>query len=135
EDTNDQNELFCVAADGSEAPVKVSGALIAAGDVRTSLATSPDGRWVVYLADAEVDDRVELYSAPTDGSAPPRKLNGPLVLGGDVQENVGFRIIPDGAWVVYRADQEFDRQVELYGVPIDASLPARKLNAPLAGLT
>jgi Tol biopolymer transport system component len=135
EDTNDQNELFCVAADGSEAPVKVSGALIAAGDVRTSLATSPDGRWVVYLADAEVDDRVELYSAPTDGSAPPRKLNGPLVLGGDVQENVGFRISPDGAWVVYRADQEFDRQVELNGVPIDASLPARKLNAPLAGLT
>lgn len=45
-----------------------------AEDVFSFLA-SPDGRWAVFLADPEQDDRFELFSAPADGSGPPRRLD------------------------------------------------------------
>ena len=140
QEVNDRFELFGVPIDGGGPPAKVSGPMIAAGDVQTGFRMSPDGAWVLYRADAELDERFELYAAPTDGSGVALKLNAELVSGGDVQPNqpdrnlglsVGFRISPDGDWVVYRADQELDGRVELYRVPIDGGLPALKLNGPI----
>jgi len=87
---------------------------------------SIDGRWVVYLADQDTDEVVELYSfSLRDGSR--RKLNGALVAGGDVQ---GFRISPDSTRVVYRADQDLDEQLEIYSVPISGGVPVR-LDGPM----
>ena len=68
----------------------------------TSFAVSPDATWALYVADAEEDDDFELYRAPVAGGSS-TKLSGALVNGGDV---VDVRVTPDGAHVLYRADQD-----------------------------
>jgi Tol biopolymer transport system component len=85
---------------------------------------SPDSRYVVFIADIEMDDRYELYSAPTTGTLPV-KLNPPLVAGGDVYS---FKITPDSRYVIYTAKQEAgDSDSDLYRAPIGGG-PAVKLN-------
>jgi WD40 repeat protein len=102
---------------------------------------SSDGAWVVYLADDEVDDLFELYGVPSDGSAPARKLNGPLVAGGQIVEVQGFPpfvtygvpyLRTSATRVVYRADQETDGRQELFSAPLDGSTPAVRISGPLA---
>ncbi len=100
------------------------------GDV-LDFQVSPDRSRVVYHADQETDDVVELYSVTTDGRTSPVKLSGPLVLGRIISR---FLISPDGSRVVYRADQEQDELFELYSVPIDASASPVKLNGPVVDL-
>ena len=99
-------------------PVKLTGALPAPGVSR--FAVSPDSSRVVYRADQDAIGVHELYSVPIGGPASARvNLNGSLVAGGDViEESPSFAISPDGARVVYRADQQIDGVIELYGVPI-----------------
>jgi len=121
-------ELYAQPLDGSAAPTLLSGALVANGDVRPGFVLAPDGSAVFFVADALVDERVELFRAPLDGSAAPTVQNGPLVAGGDVQGDLA--VDPAGNFVVYRADQEFDDRFELYSVPA-AGGPATKLNALL----
>ncbi|MAB78045.1 MAG: hypothetical protein CMJ89_01715 [Planctomycetes bacterium] len=126
-------ELFSAPLDGSAAPVKLNGLLPVDGDVHADFVASSDGTHIVYRADQEVDNVHELFAAPIDGSAPPMKISGPLQSSGDVRTSIGsagppFSVSPDGAWVVYTADAEVDQQVELYSVPIDASLPAVKIS-------
>ena len=60
---------------------------------------------------------------------PAVKLNGPLVLDGDV---LFFNVTSDSTHVVYVADQDVDGVRELYSVPIGGGSPI-KLNGPLAG--
>jgi len=118
----------CVASVSFAAPFqgyKLSGPMTPSGDVR-SHAVSPDGKRVVYLADQDVDEIVELWSVPTSGGTPVQ-LNGPLVSGGDVTQ---FRLVPGSTTVVYLADQESDGHGELYRVPIGGGA-AVKLNPPL----
>jgi Tol biopolymer transport system component len=87
---------------------------------------------VVYRADQQTNDVLELYSAPIDGSAPAVKLNGALAAGGDVQAE--FRISADGTRVLYRADQTTTGITELFCAPIDGSQPAVALT-PGQGLS
>jgi ELWxxDGT repeat protein len=74
-----------------------------------------------------------LQTFPSSGSTQYRdgswKLNDRVVNGGKVS---GFKISEDGAWVVYRADQDTDNAFELYSVPI-AGGTAMKLNDRLVG--
>lgn len=85
---------------------------------------SPDSRYVVFIADIDVDERYELYSAPITGTKP-IKLNPPLVAGGRVQQ---FAITPDSQYVIYTAKQEAGESLsDLYRVPI-AGGQAAKLN-------
>ena len=108
---------------------RLSGALASPlGDVLL-FRVDAAGEQAVYLADQDVDNVFELYSAPADFSGPPRKLNGALVAGGDV---VDFELSPNGTTVVYRADQDADESVELFAVPIDGSAPPWKLSAAQA---
>ncbi|HEX6884911.1 MAG TPA: hypothetical protein VF530_16160 [Planctomycetota bacterium] len=134
----DTVELYRVPLDGSAPAVKLPIPLVAGGYVR-ACALVPDGSRAVYVADAEEVERHELFSIATDGTEAPRKLNGPLVAGGDVGREVesgggalfvfpDFRLSPDGRWVVYAADQEVDRRVELFVAPSDGSAPAIKLS-------
>ena len=80
-----------------------STASVPVGDVSSHL-QSPDGQWVVYLADQDTDGLRELYSAPADGSAAPVKLDGAATTG-----NVGLppglcKITPDSERVLYGAN-------------------------------
>ena len=94
------------------------------GDVLDYL-ISPDGAFVVYVADQDTNDVYELYRTPLDGSGAPVQLNSEMVEGGNVGELFNFYaeflISPDGSRVVYRADQELDERFELYSVPADGS--------------
>src|SRR5262245_39757414 len=72
------------------------------GDVGAALLT-PDGTRAVYVADGDVDDLLELYSAPTDGSQAAVKLNAPLAPRQRVVDS-GLRLSPSGARVLFQID-------------------------------
>jgi len=124
-------ELVLVPSYGSLAPARLSGTLVAGGNVQHFRLT-PDGKRAVYTADQDTDEVLELYSVPLDRSAGAVKLAGPLVVHGDVHSSAeAFAISPDGARVVYVADQETDQVFELFSAPVDGRSPAVKLNGPL----
>jgi len=135
QETDGVNELFGVPIDRSSPPARLNGPLVSGGDVLDEdFLLTADGSRVVYLADQETDGVLELYSS--DGVHPPVKLNAPLVLGGDVGGSLGrdrLDITPDGARVVYLADQEIDNKVQVYSVPIDGSQSPVRLDPALPG--
>ncbi len=104
----------------------LTGLLPAYTNIAYGWTISPDSRYVVFIADIDVNNRNELYSVPLTGTAP-IKLNPPLVAGGRVQR---FAITADSRYVLYIADQDVDNQEELYEVPITGG-PAIKLNGPM----
>ena len=131
QDRNDVFEVFSAPVDGSAGPVKLSdpSSFVQLDTVRIS----PDGTRVAYVADEEANplfDLFELYTVPIDGSASPVRVSGALVSGGDVEPD--FQFSPDGSWLVYRADQVLNNRIELFSVPADGSLSARRLNTTLA---
>lgn len=128
QEAGDVFELYSVPIDGASAALKISGPLVAGGDVQSPFQISPEGQWVVYGADQQQDEVFEVYSVPIDRSARPTKVSGPLPAGGDV---VDFRIGPDGRDVLYRADQRSDEVFELFRTPIDRSKQSERVNAPL----
>lgn len=67
--------LFALASAADAQTIKLSAPLPPAlvGFTR-SFALSPDGRWVVSLADLEQQFRSDLYSMPVDGSAAAQRL-------------------------------------------------------------
>ncbi|REJ75135.1 MAG: hypothetical protein DWQ36_06190 [Acidobacteria bacterium] len=90
---------------------------------------SPNGQWVVYNHDAEIDEAYELWRVPVAGGTPQR-ISGLLPAG---QRAFGFKFTPDGQRVVYRAAQDDLEATELYAAPI-AAPPGSwvKLNEALA---
>ncbi|MEQ1894744.1 MAG: hypothetical protein ABL998_19550, partial [Planctomycetota bacterium] len=126
--------LYSVPIDGSATPVKLSGSLVEGGDVQLNGSFGPristDGRRVVYGADGRVDERIELFVVPVDGSAAPRLLSGELQSAGDVQSD--FVLTPDSRRVLYRADARVDERFELFSVPLDGSAAPARLGPELA---
>ena len=98
--------------------IKLNDTLTTGGDVKNAM-ISPDGQWVVYRADQDTNDAIELYSVPIDGGTPTR-LNGPLPAASEVL--YAFDISPDSARVVYAAPQDTTGKVELYNRVASASV-------------
>jgi Tol biopolymer transport system component len=124
--------LLALTSPGQAQSTKLAGPFApgpGGGDVR-ELRVSPDATRVVYRADEDAFEVFELYAAPADGSVPAVKLNGALAENGDVIEGA-FAFSPDGARVVYLADQDADDVTKLYSVPSDGSAAPLKLNPPL----
>ncbi|MEO6027268.1 MAG: hypothetical protein ABIR79_10425 [Candidatus Binatia bacterium] len=96
--------LFTAPVDGSAPAVKVSKAFPSGGgiepldDFSPVFAFSPDSSRLVYRADQDTNDVLELYSVPAAGGVLPTKLNGVLPAFGDV---LGSRFTPDGSKVVF----------------------------------
>jgi len=126
---NDRNELFSVASDGSSPPLQLNAPLPAGADVDTEFLLSPDGQWVVALAEQLADNVRELFRIPVDGSAPPVRVSGALAAGGNVTR--GTRFAPDGATLVYRADALADERFELFAVALEGGTPPVKLSGTL----
>jgi Tol biopolymer transport system component len=120
-------ELGSVPLDGSSPPIRLNGPLVPGGDVNFSYAISPDSSRVVYRADQQTDEVLELYSVRLTGGGH-AKLNGPLVTGGYISSD--FQFSPDGGRVVYLADQDTDEVYELYSVRVDGT-DRVTLNKPL----
>lgn len=136
-ETDEVIELFSVPVGGGTS-TKLNDTLADGGDVAINAPftvddrvfhVSPDSGRVVYLADQDTEDVLELFSVPIDGGGS-TKLNGTLVEGGEVDFQ-RKRISPDGTRVVYRADQNAFRVPELFSVPI-AGGTATQLNEALA---
>jgi Tol biopolymer transport system component len=106
------DEIYGVPIGGGEA-VKLNGSLVSGGDVH-SFDISADGAGVVYIADAEVDEKLELYSvSPAGGAA--TKLNHTLPADGDVLE---VQLCGAAGTAVYSVDLSGDEAQELYSVPV-----------------
>src|SRR5262245_3209574 len=117
--------------------IKLSGALapgLRAGNV-TDYRFTPDGARMVYRADRSAVGLYELFSVPTDFSAPPVRLNGPLPAGGSVAGSASAGLsdfaIGAGNRVAYRADQTTVGTFELYSVPADGSEGPLRLSPAL----
>jgi Tol biopolymer transport system component len=130
-------ELFSVPIGGSSRGlVHLNPELVPGGNVDSSeLDISPDGQFVIYRADQEVDDRFELYSVPIVGPASEAvKLNTSVgFLAGDV---LSAFVAPDSSRVAYRLSRvnplTFETTTELYQVPIRGPGGASaRVNAPL----
>lgn len=85
------------------------------------------GGTLVYSAVPDGAIRPELFRLQADGSGPPKFLNAPLVSGASVH---AFALSPDGARVLYVADQEVLDRREVYSVPIDGSATPIRLSLP-----
>ncbi|HEX6885179.1 MAG TPA: hypothetical protein VF530_17525 [Planctomycetota bacterium] len=123
---DDFRNLYSVPLDGG-AEAQISSPSNAGGGV-ADVVLSPDGARVAFRAEQDEDRVFELFSVPVAGG-PIVALNGALAKGpvaGDVQ---GAWFSPDGAHVVYRADQDTDEVFELYSAP-SAGGPPVKLSAP-----
>lgn len=118
--TDETFELFSVPADGSAPPVRLNATLVSGGDV-VDWVLSPDGTRVVYLADQTVDEGYEPFSVPVDGSAPPVALHP----GAGSSTYLNAWIGPNGSVIysLFRPYTGASGAFELYGVPIDGSLP------------
>ncbi|MEM1119869.1 MAG: DPP IV N-terminal domain-containing protein [Bacteroidota bacterium] len=128
-------EIFSVPINGLEPPKKLCPDLAFNQDVEELFRISPDGSRVIYIADQVTNDVLELFSVPTDGSAPAIKLNPDFP---DDERDVFLsssgeflQISPDGNRVVYLADPIEDNQLNLFSVPIDGSAVAVRLNPDL----
>ena len=129
QDTNDRFELYSVPLAGpASSGVKLNRPLVAGGDV-LSFNINADSTTVVYRADGETDDFVNLYAVPIDRSGPDILLHDVGTLGFNVSYFVGWGdpILNDRA--VYPVLQA--GHYRFYTVPIDGSTPPLELNDPL----
>src|SRR6185295_8223178 len=98
-------------------PVKLNGALLAGDDVYSNYRVSPDSGRVVFRAGSQTT-RADLFGVPIDASASPVVLSA---LPSAQRWVETFEISPDGARVVYQANQDQFGVQELFSVPIDHS--------------
>ena len=125
-------ELFVIPSDASGPMLTLSETITP--DVFHAEFT-PAGDRVVFSV--TVNGGEHLYSAPSDDSSPPVRLDGCVLTGqaaAGVLSDRPFQIAADGTRVVYRADQEVDEQFELYSAPIDGSAASLRLNGTLTGV-
>lgn len=118
-------DLYSVPTDASHARVRLTSFLMATlvGRPLPWYEVSAGSSRVAFLFD---DD---LYSVPVQGGAPPQTLAAP-----PASQRVSLaQLTPDGARVVYLADQTTPGVSELHSIPIDGSAPAVRLNDALVG--
>jgi hypothetical protein len=129
QDADDVYELYLVSVASPGASTKLNAALTPDGWVRSGFTFSPDGVRVLYRADQDVAEQVELYLTTTAASGIAQKVNSSLVAGGDVHASFAFS--PDGATIGYIADQDTDEMLELYAAAASTPGVTHKLNGAL----
>jgi len=124
QDKDEVYELYVVYLENSSKPIKISGDLVAGGDVMLDFVLSKDGNKVVYLADQDTDQVFELYSVSLfpDGINTPIKISGDLVENGDVFSPF---VLNNEGKVVYLADQDTDNVLELYVTSPTGNMPIK----------
>ncbi len=122
--------LFPAPATAAPTVHRVSAAALAASDVVGVPAPrfSPDGKWAVYVEDAEVDGAFELWSVRRWAGSVPVRLSAALASGRAVTD---FAITPDSSRVVFLADQNAAGRFDLWSAPIDGSSPPTQLDQSL----
>src|SRR5262249_35035121 len=114
---SDALELYVAPLDGSRNARKLDARLVSGGNVLPAFQLTPRGETLVYAADARADETVGLFQLPLVGARAATRPNAPFVEGGDVlvtSRGPVFAITPDGANVIYIADQDTNGVFELY---------------------
>jgi len=84
--------------------------------------------WVAYLADHEVTDRFDLYVVPLDGSAPPRRVNSPVV---GRSPAIEFRIVNEAVFFTAPTQAStYPYSMNLFKAPLSGALPPYRLTPP-----
>ena len=122
-------DLYLVDLASPGAATKLSGAMTPGGSVRSGYSISPDGARVLYRADEDVVDRLELFSVAIASPGVSARMNSQLVASGNVSS--GFAFSPDSTHVAYVADQDVDGVLELYDTTVASPGVTSKLNGPL----
>jgi Tol biopolymer transport system component len=138
QEVNERYELYGAPADGS-GPVAKLNPPVGQGDVggdlffddllRDVFALSPDGARVAFRADATRPGARELFVAPTDGSAPARRVSRPASTGDTVLG--GYAFAPSGAEIAFTAVEGwFDggQAVSVFHARTDAQRPAKRVD-------
>lgn len=123
-------EIFAVPINGGTA-IRLNDTLPIAnggGDVE-EFAISTDGNNVIYMADQNITDMVELFAVPITGGASLR-LTPDFMTNTDV---IDFQISSDSVRVVYRADINIGNVFELFSVPIIGGASVQ-LSIPVSGI-
>jgi len=99
QDINDVSELFRVPIAGGM-PIKINPNLVSGRSIPLSdgFQVSGDGQHVIYRADQDTENIIELFSVPLSGGTP-TKLNALFFGGGDGVTS--FQISPDSNRVVF----------------------------------
>ena len=97
---------------------KISGEMIDDGDV-WNFRISPDGLYVVFLADARSDGQYELFSVPNIGGQRVLLSTGLSAFDGVVD----FKISPDSQYVIYYVGSGCINPDQLFSVPIGGGEP------------
>jgi Tol biopolymer transport system component len=116
--------LVDVAAPGISA--KVNPPFPSFTDLRLGAKFSPDGNWILYAADQDVDEISELYVVATATPGASTKVNPPFTGDSDVCR---WDFSPDSLSIAYCADQDTVNTIELYLVQLGGA--ASKVNAPI----
>jgi len=92
----------------------------------------PDGSRVLYMADQEVDNRIELWSRDLVHGGDPVKVNGALATQDDVIHSnsatgLAFEVVPSSEWVVYTA--RIEGEVQLFSSRTDGSVTGTLLSS------
>ncbi len=123
-------ELFVVdGTAATPAPVKVSGNMIAAGNVGyQDFSISPNSQFVVYLADQDVDGAEELYFGDLSSGTPAAavKLNPNVVSGGAVHT---WQWSNDSSQIAFEGDIATDQIDELFFSTVSGGTPAAAVRA------
>jgi Tol biopolymer transport system component len=111
-DTVNVFELFASDPVSGSPTIKVSGTLVAGGDV-TAFKWAPAVSLIAYTADQDTNDKIELYTTnPPPAAINVRKVSGDPFAGLAVEND--FHWSPDSALIAYRADQDTPNKIELY---------------------
>jgi len=111
---------FSASQAQSNEPYQISGEMVPLGDV-TKYEISPDGKYIVYIADQELDQLPQLYSVPISGGTPTRLSEAAFIFLFPVFD---FKISQDSKHVVFTQDLNIstlsgeDRNERMVSVPI-----------------
>lgn len=130
QDVFGQYELYLVDLASPGTSERLNADLPVDGDVRGGFSFSPDGSQVLYIADQEVEGVVDLFVADVAAPGTTTKVNPTFVDGGDIT-GTRFAFSPDGATIVYIADQDVNSVDELYAVDVGNLGVSAKLNPTL----
>jgi len=137
-DTDGTVELYASFNDGTEI-IKLSGTMVVGGNV-VDFKVSPDGIYVAYVADQDINDVFELYSVPVDKTTTETaiKISGAMAGNGLKEVVVGsgdyfFAWAPNSSRVGYIADQNAAGVFELFSSTPDGSDNVQVSGALVAG--
>lgn len=103
---------------------------VTAGSGEYAFAWAPDSSRLAYIADQDVVDKFELFTATPDGTSNLKISNLPIGVGDrDVEE---FKWAPDSQRIAYTANQNLANAIDLFSAPPNRSAASQQNSTGMA---